>query len=249
MAKKKRSTQDKAVIYARFSPRTKADECESCERQIEICRKYCKFYGLKVIGEYADKNKSGGTVKYRSGLQKAIEQTCRNKANLVVFSMSRLARNLGDLIEISNRLQKAGAGLCSTKEKIDTSTAQGDLFFKMIGLIDEFIRKSNAEYTSRMMRQHQEAGRRMSDRLPYGWKEHPKDPSRMVPCEYERKVIKRVVALRQQGCSLREIVRKLEEEGYKPRKIKRQFKGRTVWTKGKWNHILVRSILQRKGMT
>jgi len=246
MAKKRKN--DKAVIYARFSPRTHESECESVERQLEFCEKYCEFYGLEIIGRHYDKAKSGRTQSGRPGLQKALDKAIKHKATLVVYSMSRLARNLYDLIQISERLNKANAGLCSTKEKIDTTTAQGDLFFKIIGLIDEFIRKSNAETTSRMMRQHQSTGRIMSRWLPYGWQPDPKDPKRMIPNDYEQKVIDRVMELHNKGMGTRAICRVLQEEGYEPRPKKRKFgkRKRTVTVKGNWNHVTLKRVIERE---
>ena len=38
-----------AVIYARFSPRPDANECDSVEKQLERCRSYCKAHGYDVI--------------------------------------------------------------------------------------------------------------------------------------------------------------------------------------------------------
>ncbi len=101
------------------------------------------------------------------------------------------------------------------------------------------------EQTSNAMLSHQANGRRMSARLPYGWRSDPDDPSRMLPDEYELEIIEKIHAFRQEGLSLRKISDRLGNEGYEPRKVNRMFKGRTVQVKGKWHHGLISNILSR----
>ena len=101
------------------------------------------------------------------------------------------------------------------------------------------------EQTSNAMLSHQANGRRMSARLPFGWRSDPDDPSRMLPDEYELEIIEKIQAFRQEGLSLRKISDRLGNEGYEPRKVGRMFKGRTVQVKGKWHHGLISNILSR----
>lgn len=67
----------------------------------------------------------------------------------------------------------------------------------------------------------------------------------MIPNQYEREVIKRILELHKQGLGLRAICRQLAEEGYKPRKQKQKVKGKTVEVDGKWNHITIRNVIAR----
>jgi len=101
------------------------------------------------------------------------------------------------------------------------------------------------EQTSNAMLSHQANGRRMSARLPFGWKIAPDDPARMIPCPYEMEIIGKVQAFRQEGLSLRKIAKRLTDLEYVPRKVNRMFKGRTVQIKGKWHHGLIHNILSR----
>jgi len=101
------------------------------------------------------------------------------------------------------------------------------------------------EQTSNAMLSHQANGRRMSARLPYGWRSDPDDPARMLPDEYELEIIEKIKAFSQEGLSLRKIVKRLTDLEYQPRKVDRMFKGRTVQVKGKWHHGTIRNILSR----
>ena len=102
------------------------------------------------------------------------------------------------------------------------------------------------EQTSNAMKRHQASGRRMSAKLPYGWRRDADDDSRMLPDGYELEVIEKIRALHQDGLSLRKIAYELIGLGYKPRRVKRKLKGKTVDIDGQWHHGLIRNILNRQ---
>src|SRR5438046_8651834 len=81
-----------AVLYARFSPRPNAEECDSVEKQLERCRAYSLGHGYTVVAEHHDKDLSGARADNRPGLQNAISAACKRKAVLVVYSLSPLGR-------------------------------------------------------------------------------------------------------------------------------------------------------------
>ena len=51
---------------------------------------------------------------------------------------NRLARNMGDLCSIVERLEAKGASLEILDQAIDTSTASGKAFLQMLGVFAEF---------------------------------------------------------------------------------------------------------------
>ena len=64
---------------------------------------------------------------------------------LVVTKLDRLARSMQDLLAITERLQKKGAGLKVLDQSIDAATSEGRLMFNIIGSFAEFendIRKA-----------------------------------------------------------------------------------------------------------
>ena len=158
-----------AVIYARFSPRPNAEECESVAKQIERCKAYCKANDYRILVIYADKEMSGGRADNRPGLQEALRVACAMEAVVVTFSLDRLARNTMDALQISQRLAKHSANWASVQERIDTSTPMGRFVFTLMAALAQLYREQNAERTAKAMKHHQLNGRRMSDRLPYGY--------------------------------------------------------------------------------
>lgn len=205
----------KAIIYARFSPRPNAAECLSLQTQLERARASCRMRNWEIYNEHFDKGVSGAKADNRPGLQGALTEVCRLKdaGVLVVYSLSRLARSTKDAIAIADRLDKAGAHLVSLTEQIDTTTAMGRAFFRILAVLAELERELVVERTSDAMHRHQAAGRRMSYHTPYGWKVDPENGKLLAEDQGEQEVIKRVLDLAALGMSARSICRTLDAEG------------------------------------
>jgi len=197
------------------------------------------------LSTYRDDGISGATADNRPGLQAALKHAAKTKSILIVYSLSRLARNTKETIEIGEKLRKARANLCSVTEKIDTSTAMGAAFFQIIAVLAELERKQISERTSDAMLRHQANGRRMGSVHPFGWKSDPENPARMVPDENEQAAIKTIHTLRKQGLGYCAIASKLKELGFQPRPLEKIFKDRVVQIKGKWHFGLIRNIIKR----
>lgn len=67
---------------------------------------------------------------------------------LIVESYSRLARSLKDLLDIVDELNKKGVNFISCKERINTSTAEGELMFHIFASLAEFERKNMLQRVS-----------------------------------------------------------------------------------------------------
>lgn len=239
-----------AITYGRFSPRPGAEDCDSCEKQLDRCRAYCKGLGYEVEGEYHDDDSSGGRADNRPELQRAIEHARRAKAVLVIYKLDRLARNTQDALAITNRLTEGGADLASITETINTRSPMGRFFLTILAAFAELEREQIRERTSKAMLAHQAGGRRMTrlDRCPYGWmpdpdsasvarlddrtKEPSGKPAGLIECPTEQAAIARIRALKAEGLGLRKIALRLTAEGLKPR-------GR------RWHEATIAGILRR----
>jgi DNA invertase Pin-like site-specific DNA recombinase len=151
----------------------------------------------------------------------------------VVYSLSRLARNTREAIEISERLDRAGADLASLHEKIDTTTAMGRFVFKLLAAIAELEREQIVERTSEAMCRHQASGRRMSDRTPYGWIRDPDNHKLLIEDDTEQAIIAQIKQLSQNGLGYRKICRELQSCGI-------------LCRCSKWHHSTIKRILQRQ---
>lgn len=83
---------------------------------------------------------SAKTQKGRVQLQ-AMMQFVREGDVVVVESISRIARNTKDLLEITERLESMGVEFVSQKEKIDTKTPAGKFMLTVFGAISQLERE------------------------------------------------------------------------------------------------------------
>ncbi|MBA8667711.1 recombinase family protein [Holosporaceae bacterium 'Namur'] len=87
-----------------------------------------------------------GKVFKRPGLEALIAYARPNNL-LCVVRLDRLGRSLKELLETVEYLKVHKIGLMSLEEKIDTSSAAGELIFHVFGAIAHFERRLIAERT------------------------------------------------------------------------------------------------------
>lgn len=89
--------------------------------------------------------RSGGSMD-RPGLQELLAYA-RHGDTLAVVRLDRLGRSLSELLATVTMLRARGIALLSLEERIDTSSAAGELVFHVFGAIAHFERRLIAERT------------------------------------------------------------------------------------------------------
>ena len=170
MARKSHTTpaHPTAVAYVRVSTLGQAEDGVSLDAQRHKIAGWCAVMEYELVGIYADEGISGSRVDKRPGLQAALDAVCAKGGVLVVYSLSRLARNTRETLELGERLAKAGADLVSLSEKIDTTSAAGKMVFRMLAVLNEFERDQVSERTTMAMQHKKANGQRVSRHVPYG---------------------------------------------------------------------------------
>ncbi|MFT8371248.1 MAG: recombinase family protein [Acetobacter sp.] len=87
-----------------------------------------------------------GKSMERPGLDELLEYA-RKGDTLAVVRLDRLGRSLGELLTTVTMLRSRGIALLSLEEKIDTSSAAGELIFHVFGAIAHFERRLISERT------------------------------------------------------------------------------------------------------
>lgn len=136
----------KAALYIRVSTEEQAEEGQSAPAQVETLRQYCSAYGIEVFDIYMDLGFSGKRLKDRLELSRLIEDCLDRRFNLVlVWKISRLSRNLKDLLYLIDIFEKNNVNFTSCSEKFDTSTPVGRMTLQLLGSIAEFERNTIVE--------------------------------------------------------------------------------------------------------
>ena len=156
-----------------------------------------------LVETFVDEGISGYKMAKRPGLLKAIDAACDAGGVLVVYSLSRLARNTEETIAMGNRLAKAGADLVSLSEKIDTTSATGKMIFRLLASLAEFERDQISERTTMALGYKRSQGERIGE-LPYGFEEG--QDGKLVENAAEQATIATIRQYRRDGLSLRAIV-------------------------------------------
>lgn len=114
----------KLVGYARVST-----DDQDCAIQLE------KLTQLGCHKVYADQ--STGRNINRAQLQQCLDYL--REGDVLAFTrVDRLGRSLKDVVTISDELRKKGVALFIVQQNLDTSSAMGQMFYAMLGIMSEF---------------------------------------------------------------------------------------------------------------
>jgi site-specific DNA recombinase len=221
-----------AIAVVRCSTTHQATEGNSLETQTRRITAYCEANDLKLVRIYEEAGISGLTkLAQRNTLNEALDEVCRRKCALVVYSISRLSRSLTDSICILERIQKAGAELISLSERIDTTCASGKLVTNMLMLLQNFEVEQLRERVTVTMSCLRKSNKRISRFAPFGY-DLAANGEDLVENLSERATIQKMKALRASGRSLRQIASALEDVPTK--------------TGAKWSAPVISGILNRE---
>ena len=127
----------RAAIYARFSSQNQRRE--SIDDQVASCHRLAADKGFRVLDShlYVDEAKSGASMT-RPGLLALVGAAKERLFDVVlVFDLSRLARdNMYMLVTLAN-LQYEGVRLMSVVDGVDTADPHSRLLIQVLGVVNE----------------------------------------------------------------------------------------------------------------
>lgn len=136
----------KAALYIRVSTEEQAEEGQSAQAQAETLKQYCNAYGIRVYEVYQDLGFSGKRLTDRQGLARLLEDCRLGRFDLVlVWKISRLSRNLKDLLYLIDCFEANEVHFTSCSERFDTSTPVGRMTLQLLGSVAEFERNTIVE--------------------------------------------------------------------------------------------------------
>lgn len=219
----------KVVGYIRVSTTGQAEKGASLDAQRAKIEAWCNLNDGELVAVFEDAGISGSGTAKRDGLLDALKATTKGMA-LVTYSISRLARNTLDMLNIAKELEKKGADLVSLSERIDTTTASGRMVFRMLAVLAEFERDQVSERTCMTMA-HKKASGEAYCGAPFGFEAIA---GRLVEVKRESAIVADILKMREAGASLADIANNLNAKGIEGKRG------------GKWFPSTVRYLIQRQ---
>ncbi len=222
----------RAVSYGRVSTEGQATEGVSLQAQQRKIALWCSANDFILAATYQDAGLSGTRADNRPGLQAALADVTTGGGVLVVYSLSRLARNVRDTLTIADRLDKAGADLASLSERVDTTSAAGKMVFRLLSVMAQFESDIIGERTKGAMEYKRSINQRVGA-VPLGQK-LALDGRTLVDDPTEAPAVEAIRELCAAGLGYRAIARELQERGIRTRS------GGVIWA-----HRSIQVILDR----
>lgn len=148
-----------AVVYVRVSDPRQAENL-SLATQLKACEEYCERQGFVVLERFREQGESAKTAD-RTELQRLLQYSRTNKGKVhfvVVFNLTRFAREKYDHFALRAHLKSLGISLRSATEPID-DTATGKLMEGVLAAFAQFDSDVRSDRTKAGMRAALELGR------------------------------------------------------------------------------------------
>ncbi|MDA1620362.1 recombinase family protein [Bacillus cereus group sp. TH204-1LC] len=209
------------AVYVRVST-DRDEQVSSVENQIDICRNWLERNGFtwdeKCV--FKDEGISGTLFVDRPAIQLLLQKAKAKEIDMVVFkSISRLARDLKDSLEIREVFLAHNVRIISVEEGYDSVKAgKNDMAFELWSLFSaQYSRTLSSSITAALavkVRRGEHIGR-----VPYGY---DRINQKLVIHEEEANVVKRIYDWYNSGWGFKKITNELNRLGIKP-------KNKSVW--------------------
>ena len=197
------------AAYMRYSSANQDEESIKYQRAAIMAFAYQK--GYFVTCEYIDEAKSGRTDK-RESFQEMIADAQNSHAwsKVLVYDMSRFARNSMDAEKYTAELDDLGIELVSVTQAFDNSN-EGFLSRGIINLLNEYYSRNLAKHTHAGLEQKARTGKHCGGRPPLGY-DIVND--QLVINEYEAEIVRLIFDMYENMFSYSQMADELNRKGY-----------------------------------
>jgi site-specific DNA recombinase len=174
-----------AVIYVRVSTKEQTANL-SLPTQLRACEEYCKRQGYEVLERFKEEGESAKTTD-RTELQKLLKYCRTHKGKVhfvVVYNLTRFAREKYDHFALRAHLKSLGISLRSATEPID-DTSTGKLMEGVLAAFAQFDNDVRSDRTRAGMRAALQLGR-WTFPAPLGYLNAPKWSGKSLVPDPER---------------------------------------------------------------
>jgi len=208
-----------AAVYIRVSTEDQAREGFSLGEQKEKLLQLCAFKGYEVFKIYEDAGISAKDMEHRPAFQEMLSDMKKGKINYIVaYKLDRVTRSVRDLEELISVLEQYNCFLVCDRDDVNTSTANGRFFVRMLTVLSQLEIEIVSERTKFGLNGAIKSGH-LPGVLALGYK---KDGNKKtIIDETTKPVIERIFKMYLEGKSYQQISNIFnEEELLKPKKWK-----------------------------
>lgn len=221
---------ERAYAYTRVSTEMQVDGY-SLTAQLDDIRAYAQKEGIQIVGEYCDEGKSGKMTAGRDDFNRMMEDIKNKKDNVryvLVFKLSRFARNATDSLVYLRKMKEYGTDLISVKENLNSSTPTGKTFLSMMSIVSEMEVENISVQTMAGRKRKAREGRWNGGFAPYGY---TLENGKLVINEAEAEHVRKIFQLyTEENIQADGVAKRLNAEGVK--KVIRQNGKYTAFTAG-----------------
>ena len=219
-----------AGVYIRVSTEDQAREGFSLGEQEEKLLQLCKFKELDVYKVYKDAGISAKDMEHRPQFQEMLNDMKAGKINYIVaYKLDRITRSVRDLEELILELEKHNCFLLCDRDDVNTATANGRFFVRMLTVLSQLEIEIVSERTKFGLNGAIKSGHIPGIR-PFGYKST--EDKRMVIDNTTRPYVEKIFNMYLEGKSFQAIAN--------------YFKENNIYPKKNWRDTTVQKIIDNK---
>lgn len=219
-----------AGVYIRVSTEDQAREGFSLGEQEEKLLALCKFKDLEVYKVYKDAGISAKDMEHRLQFQEMLKDMKNGKINYIVaYKLDRITRSVRDLEELISVLEQYNCFLLCDRDDVNTSTANGRFFVRMLTVLSQLEIEIVSERTKFGLNGAIKSGHIPGQR-PFGYKSA--DDKKMIIDNATRPYVEKIFNMYLEGKSFQQIANYFEENNIYPKK--------------KWKDTTIQKIIDNK---
>lgn len=219
-----------AGVYIRVSTEVQARERFSLGEQEEKLLQLCKFKELEVYEVYKDAGISAKDMEHRPQFQAMLQDMKEGKINYIVaYKLDRITRSVRDLEELISVLEQYNCFLLCDRDDVNTSTANGRFFVRMLTVLSQLEIEIVSERTKFGLNGAIKSGHIPGQR-PFGYTKS-KD-KKMIVDNATRPYVEKIFDMYLEGKSFQQIAN--------------YFKENNIYPKKKWRDTTIQKIIDNK---
>lgn len=207
----------KAAVYARFSSDRQSED--SIDAQLRACREYAVSHDIQIVGTYCDEAISGkgSMTANRKQYQKLLRDCDKDIFSVIlIHKYDRIARNLGEHVNLEKRLQEKGVQLIAAAQDFGTSK-ESKIMKALVWSMSEYYIDNLSEETKKGHRETALKGLHNGGCAPFGY---DVIDQKYVINQFEAGYVRRIFDAAQNKIGFKEIISEMDEAGIKGKRGK-----------------------------